>query len=176
MDYKYIEQLLEQYWQGNTSLEEEQILRTFFCQKEVPASLMPYRALFVYQQEEQQQHLGEEFDAKILAQIDEQPMRVVRAQRIPLSHRFRPFYKAAAAVAILITVGTAASRSPLFNQQEEEMGDEEFATIQETYTDPDRAYSDLSDALMTVSDRIQKFQSQQVNDSTAEATIELPEE
>jgi hypothetical protein len=79
-------------------------------------------------------------------------------------------------VAILITVGTAASRSPLFNQQEEEMGDEEFATIQETYTDPDRAYSDLSDALMTVSDRIQKFQSQQVNDSTAEATIELPEE
>ena len=30
MDYKYIEQLLERYWNCETSLEEEQILRSFF--------------------------------------------------------------------------------------------------------------------------------------------------
>ena len=30
MDYKYIEQLLERYWNCETSLEEEQILRAFF--------------------------------------------------------------------------------------------------------------------------------------------------
>ena len=30
MDYKYIEQLLERYWEGETTLQEEAILRTFF--------------------------------------------------------------------------------------------------------------------------------------------------
>ena len=39
MDYKYIEQLLDKYWDCETSLEEEQILRCFFRQKEVPAHL-----------------------------------------------------------------------------------------------------------------------------------------
>ena len=29
MDYKYIEQLLERYWQGETTLQEENILRSF---------------------------------------------------------------------------------------------------------------------------------------------------
>lgn len=37
MDYKYIEQLLERYWNCETSVEEEQILRIFFQQKELPA-------------------------------------------------------------------------------------------------------------------------------------------
>ena len=36
MDYKYIEQLLENYWNCETSTEEEQILRSFFSQKDVP--------------------------------------------------------------------------------------------------------------------------------------------
>ena len=50
MDYKYIEQLLERYWQCETSLEEESELRTFFSQEKVPAHLLQYRDLFVYQQ------------------------------------------------------------------------------------------------------------------------------
>ena len=37
MDYKYINQLLERYWNCETSLEEEGILRAFFSQKDVPA-------------------------------------------------------------------------------------------------------------------------------------------
>jgi hypothetical protein len=28
MDYKYIKQLLDRYWKGETSLEEEKILKT----------------------------------------------------------------------------------------------------------------------------------------------------
>ena len=55
MDYKYIEQLLERYWKCETSLEEEEILRTFFSQKDVPASLLPYKDLFTYEQTEKKQ-------------------------------------------------------------------------------------------------------------------------
>jgi hypothetical protein len=32
MDYKYIEQLMERYWNAETSMEEESILRSFFSQ------------------------------------------------------------------------------------------------------------------------------------------------
>ena len=58
MDYKYIEQLLERYWECQTTLEEEAILRTFFRQEDVPASLLPYRQLFV-EEDEMAQELNE---------------------------------------------------------------------------------------------------------------------
>ena len=45
MDYKYIKQLLERYWNCETSLEEEDILRTFFSQEDIPSELcvMPWQ-------------------------------------------------------------------------------------------------------------------------------------
>ena len=57
MDYKYIEQLLERYWNCETSLEEEQILRSFFHQKEIPAHLLRYKAMFAYQEIEKERGL-----------------------------------------------------------------------------------------------------------------------
>ena len=51
MDYKYIEQLLERYWQCETTLQEESILRSFFSQDEIPAELEQYKALFAMQQQ-----------------------------------------------------------------------------------------------------------------------------
>ena len=51
MDYKYIEQLLERYWECQTTLEEEAILRAFFAQDNVPVQLLPYRQLFMAQSE-----------------------------------------------------------------------------------------------------------------------------
>ena len=65
MDYKYIEQLLERYWNAETSLEEESILRTFFSQKDIPAEM---------------EHLPQ---------------------------RLMPLFKAAAVVAIILTLGGA---------------------------------------------------------------------
>ena len=63
MDYKYIEQLLERYWNCETSLEEEQILRSFFRQKEVPAHLLRYKQLFAYQDVEKEKGVRQIFRA-----------------------------------------------------------------------------------------------------------------
>ena len=52
MDYKYINQLLERYWKCETSLEEEDILRAFFSQDNIPAELERYKPLFVYEAKE----------------------------------------------------------------------------------------------------------------------------
>lgn len=85
MDYKDIEQLLERYWQCETSVEEESVLRDFFTKEEVPAHLLRYKNLFVYQQVQQEVGLGEDFDARILAQVE---TPVVKAKRLTLTGRW----------------------------------------------------------------------------------------
>ena len=107
MDYKYIEQLLERYWQGETSLEEEKILRTFFCQKDLPRGMRKYATLFAYEQEETHtDRLGDDFDRRVLEKVGEQ--QPVKARTISLTHRMMPLFKAAAVVAIILTLGNAA--------------------------------------------------------------------
>ena len=110
MDYKYIEQLVERYWNCETTCEEEHILRTFFSQKDVPVQLLQYRDLFAYQQQSTEQTLlGDDFDARILQQIDE-PL-AVKAQTITLKQRLAPLFRAAAVVAIIVTLVNAADKS-----------------------------------------------------------------
>lgn len=115
MDYKYIEQLLERYWDCETTSEEESILRTFFSQKDVPARLIKYRSLFEYQKQSVgEEFLGEEFDQKVLAAIDEdteEPVKVVKAKVVPLGSYLKPLFKAAAIVAMVLTIGDAAQWS-----------------------------------------------------------------
>ncbi|MBO5580010.1 MAG: pyruvate ferredoxin oxidoreductase [Prevotella sp.] len=111
MDYKYIEQLLERYWAAETTLEEEGILRAFFSQKEIPAELEQYRDLFVYETKEmEERHLGDEFDERILAMIKEESQTTVKAREISLKQRLMPLFKAAAVVAIILTIGGAMQR------------------------------------------------------------------
>ena len=74
MDYKYIEQLLERYFQCETTLKEEEILRAFFTQEDVPVWLLKYKDLFNSQHGEAT--LGDDFDERILAMIDSEPATV----------------------------------------------------------------------------------------------------
>lgn len=107
MDYKYIEQLLERYWSAQTSLEEEAILRAFFSQDSIPEELLPYKSLFVYQQTETKTDiLNDDFDRKILRHIDE-PVEV-KARVVSITQQLKPLFKAAAIVAIVLTLGNAA--------------------------------------------------------------------
>ena len=106
MDYKYIEQLLERYWQGETTLQEEAILRAFFSQDDVPANLMKYKSLFDCGLQEET--LGDDFDARILDSIGAEGTQAPKAKIVTLAFRLKPLFKAAAIVAILLTIGNAA--------------------------------------------------------------------
>ena len=118
MDYKYIEQLLERYWAAETSLEEESILRTFFSQKNIPAEMEHLRPLFT--DETVGETLDDDFDARILqaigaAETDKNTTHltplasetVVKAREVSLTQRLMPLFKAAAVVAIILTLGGA---------------------------------------------------------------------
>nr|WP_314754638.1 pyruvate ferredoxin oxidoreductase [uncultured Prevotella sp.] len=107
MDYKYINQLVERYWRCETSLEEEAILRAFFSQEDIPAELLKYKEIFCYQQQETKEDvLGEDFDKRMLARIAG-PVKV-KARMITMTDRLKPLFKAAAIVAIVLTLGNAA--------------------------------------------------------------------
>ena len=163
MDYKYIEQLLERYWQCETSLEEEEILRAFFRQGDVPARLLRFKDLFVYEQTQKDVKLDEDFDAKILAKI-EKP--VVKAHRLTLVNRFMPLFKAAAVVAVMLSLGTVAQHS--FSSDDNL--DYNYESYKDTYNDPQVAYKQISSALMMVSEGINKSQGQEhVMDSVSHA-------
>ena len=112
MDYKYIEQLLERYWECQTTLEEEAILRTFFRQEDVPASLLPYRQLFIEEDKMAEEHLGKDFQDKMRRLVGEEaPVQVCKARKVTFMRRWRPFYRAAGLIAILLTIGNAAHQS-----------------------------------------------------------------
>ena len=103
MDYKYIEQLLERYWQCETTLQEEAILRSFFSQDDVPAELLQYKTLFTQPKAE----LGDDFDARILAMVGQESAEP-KAKVISFTSRLMPLFRAAAVVAIILTLGQAA--------------------------------------------------------------------
>ena len=105
MDYKYIEQLMERYFQCETTLKEEEILRSVFTQEDVPVWLMKYQTLFSYEAQ-QEEPLGDKFDEKMMSLIEQgEP---VKARVISITQQLKPLFKAAAIVAIVLTLGNAA--------------------------------------------------------------------
>lgn len=124
MDYKYINQLLERYWKCETSLEEEEILKAFFSQEDLPAELKPYQALFAYEQQEaKNESLGEDFDKKMLDIInDEYAKEPNKAKVVSLTARLKPLFKAAAIVAMFLTLSNAI-QVPFSNNHVETVGD-----------------------------------------------------
>lgn len=154
MDYKYIEQLLERYWNCETSIEEEQILNAFFHQKDLPAHLEMYRSLFCYQSHMKNEfRLSDDFETRIMAEI-ERP--VVKARRLSLVSRFMPMFKAAAMLILILTVGGVVKHSvgvpgqPITTSQ--------YDQLMQKNDDPQMAYE--ADSMKTMLKQNSKIQHQ----------------
>ena len=148
MDYKYIEQLIERYFQCETSLKEEQILRAFFAQSEdnVPSQLRQYMPLFAAMCDDSA--LDDSFDKRVLAMTSEVP--VVKARTISMSQRLQPLFRAAAVVAIVLTLGNAMNLS--LRQGTANSDDINYAAYKDTYDDPNMAYDQVEGALQLISE------------------------
>ncbi|MBR4898545.1 MAG: hypothetical protein IKZ48_07155 [Prevotella sp.] len=148
MDYKYIEQLVEHYFQCETTLQEEQILRTFFAQDEdkVPEALRHYRPLFAALAEKEL--LADDFDERILALTEGAPR--VKARTVSLAERMRPLLRAAAVVAIVLALGQAMNLSTSSSSQQSD--DINYANYKDTYDDPGMACDQVEDALQLMSE------------------------
>lgn len=76
MDHQLIRQLLNGYFEGETSLEEEAQLKSAFQRDDLPEDLKGYRPLFGYLDQSAAPELGKDFDDRLLAQLQPKEAKV----------------------------------------------------------------------------------------------------
>lgn len=74
MNTNEIEILLDKYFDGISTTDEEKILKRYFSSDEVAPHLAEYRAMFGYFESEKQRRLNDDFDSEIMRQIADAPV------------------------------------------------------------------------------------------------------
>lgn len=143
MDSKQLEQLLEKYWNCETSLEEEKQLREYF-RGSVPENLKDTADLFRYYEAQQSHSVeGTDFDAVVRKKIKQQ-----QPQGKSVSMVFN-FARIAAGLLVVITA-TYFVRQEVRKAYPPEIVD--------TYSDPKLALEETKKALMMISKGFNKAQ------------------
>lgn len=142
MDSKRIEELLEKYWECETSLEEEKALRDFFTQKEVPDALKDSAALFRYFEQQRQHKMNDvAFDASLKNRLQ------------PAQGKMRSLLMSSLRIAAGISVVVAS-----FWLVRTQMREETPQEIADTYDDPQKAFEETKKALQLISKNFGKAQ------------------
>lgn len=134
-----ISQLIEKYFRGETTLEEEQQLKVFFQQEDIAPEWKVYQPLFKLLEVEQGRKMGDHFENKVYQKIQASQRKT---RIIPLVHRW-----AGAVAASLLLVLSIWWLYP-------ELSPEPASAINwEQYEpeDPREAYQITKEALMKVS-------------------------
>lgn len=141
MEIEQIDNLLEKYWNCETSLEEEQLLHRFFSESDMPDKYRDVAPLFLYKNRAQAEKLSAGFDEKLNQKIEERQKRYITIKL------FAPALKVAAVIALILTVGFSGIIWKNFTNKQH------FA---ETYNDPLAAYKEAISALDIMSSALQK--------------------
>lgn len=135
MDYNYINNLLEKYWTGETSLEQEKELKVYFNSPSIDERLVKHQALFQFIKKEQSKGVDGNFNYKIIKAI--QPTKIISVS----------WQKRLIAASIILLAGFFIwNFSSLDN-------DKKYATVKEI-DDPELAYQITKEALMLVSNKL----------------------
>jgi hypothetical protein len=142
MDYNTAKKLLEKYWNCETSLEEENRLRTYFDQEDLPSDLQKFKALFRFYTEERKKEVKEDFDKKIFN-------RIKRNQKPPAQRFLNTIYKVAAAILLILSFFVIHER---FIQ----VKDQAKRVVEDTFGDPEKALEETKKVLYFVSEKLNK--------------------
>jgi hypothetical protein len=125
-----IRQLLDKYWNCETSPEEEQFLATYFSDDSVPEEWRKYKALFAWKQAQ--------------AAVKASPELKAELGRRPFAVRFYSVVKIAASVLLVMAAGIGFYT----HYRQVQWMDRVFS---ETYSDPADALRDTRNAIEKVS-------------------------
>lgn len=76
MNFKQIDKLLDSFYAGATTLEEEDLLRDFFRSEQLPEKYQAEKIQFTaYQESLEMEVLDEEFDKKLMSQMEPETKR-----------------------------------------------------------------------------------------------------
>ena len=140
-DLKRIEKLLEKYYQGDTTIEEENTLSQYFSGQDVPAQFKAEAELFGFIAELRDVTLSGEMENRL-----EKMIAVSEPAKLIMGTKWRYYWISGAAAVILILLGIFLDmqirrNSPLEGRQD-------------TYEDPYLAYAEAKKVLYMVSEKI----------------------
>ena len=142
MEPNTIKQLLEKYYEGTTSIEEEQLLKDFFRYRPVPAELEADKELFLYTSlEAKTLPVNSQLEQRLTDWIDQQDVKTNKKIRKVWVYRVAGI---AALFAVIITCYLTYSH-PKNN-----------VVTKDTYQDPKVAYAEAKRALLYVSQQLNK--------------------
>ena len=139
-----IRKLLDRFYQGETTLEEEKILQDYFSSASVPEELMPDRDLFrTIEPASQNISVPDGLNQKILNVIDQQARKVVKTRRISM------FTLSGLAAGLLVVI---ALYTGFFSKgQPARLASHQMS---DTYDDPQDAYEEARRTLAFVSAKL----------------------
>jgi len=138
MELAKIESLLESYFEGNTTLDEERILQKYFSQAFVPGHLQEYKALFSY-------------FAESKAEINEQPIRVKTKKKT----RNKSWLSIAAVIVLLFTIYKIVPTRANFT-------DIEKAEAERAFVESQKAFNLISKSLDRGNEQIAYFENYEI--------------
>lgn len=113
-----IQSLVNRFWEGRTSLEEEEQMRQYFAYREVPEELQAVADYFALVEEDLPVP-GDDFDARILAMTTGKPKRT-------LMRSLTPWIRVAAVLVLALGVWFGIQRSDPGVQVAEEPSQEQI--------------------------------------------------
>jgi hypothetical protein len=139
MNLQKIEQLIEKYEKGETTHDEEKLLKAIFLNENVPSPLNNYKALFsFYKSSKNENLLSSDFDERVLAAIEEENKIIPIYQNT----RKRLYLISSIAAGILILLGLYFRYG---------WSDK---TLKETFNDPVLAYNETKKILLKISSNL----------------------
>jgi len=148
MDFKNMEQLLEKYWNCETSLEEEQQLRDFFKGNAIPDSLNETANLFRFFEAERKKSLNDSFDMTVTKELKKR-----QGSKIINMVSWMQISRMAAGVLVVVA-------ATYFIRQEVRKAYPEEEAVTDTYSDPQLAFEETKKALMMISKGFGKAKSE----------------
>lgn len=140
MNTSEIEALLEKYYAGDTSLQEEKFLREYFLNSDVPDSLKSHKQIFsLFFRESRQEISNPDFDQKLSSLLGESVVNTPVIKMHPHKNRF--LFITSIAASILILIG-------LFFTLSEDFLKKDTIYISASH---DMAYAEANEALLIVS-------------------------
>ena len=147
MDYKKIEGLLDDYWNGVTTLEQEKELVAFFTKEEVPAHLKEYQPLFQFFRDEKDNEVSTSFETNLIAALKAEEQKEA-APETNVRRLWSPLLRIAATVALVFGM--------FFMYQNYSFEDPNEFAMADTYETPEEAYRETMKALQLVSKKMDK--------------------
>ena len=144
MDYNHIKSLLDKYWEGDTSLQEEAELKMYFSSNEVDEKLKPFKSLFQFFKEEREDGSTIGLEQKILDEIQGTTPKTRKLSP------WRPLLKYAAVLVFALFSGYAIFYGSMNSPVNESI------VYDDNPQEAIEAYNEVKAALALVSNKLEK--------------------